>query len=93
MQSKFDSDRAGEYAVQSRIALAGYDACHELSACQLAASLGRGGAARVLVAGVGGTARMLELARRSLSDAAMEDRADLSAAPFMRQRSRQAGRR
>ena len=24
MQSKFDSDRAGEYAVQSRIALAGY---------------------------------------------------------------------
>ncbi len=99
MQSKFDSDRAGEYAVQSRIALAGYDACHELSACLLAASLGRGGAARVLVAGVGGTAReiivagqlepgwrftgvdpsapMLELARRSLSDSAMEDRADL----------------
>ena len=99
MQSKFDSDRAGEYAVQSRIALAGYDACHELSACLLAASLGRGGAARVLVAGVGGTAReiivagqlepgwrftgvdpsapMLELARRSLSDSAMEDRAEL----------------
>lgn len=98
MQSKFDSDRAGEYAVQSRIALVGYDACHELSACLLAASLGRGGAARVLVAGVGGTAReiivagqlepgwrftavdpsapMLELARRSLSDSAMEDRAD-----------------
>jgi tRNA (cmo5U34)-methyltransferase len=98
MQSKFDSDRAGEYAVQSRIALVGYDACHELSACLLAASLGRGGAGRVLVAGVGGTAReiivpgqlepgwrftavdpsapMLELARRSLSDSAMEDRAD-----------------
>ena len=56
MQSKFDSDRAGEYAVQSRIALAGYDACHELSACLLAASFGRGGAARVLVAGVGGAA-------------------------------------
>ncbi len=99
MQSKFDGDRAGEYAVQSRIALAGYDACHELAACLIAASLGRGGAARVLVAGVGGTAQeiivagrlepgwrftgvdpsapMLELARRSLSDAAMADRADL----------------
>lgn len=30
--SKFDLSRAGEYEQQSRIALAGYDACHELSA-------------------------------------------------------------
>ncbi len=39
---KFDADRAGAYAQQSRIALAGYDACHELAACMLAAALGRG---------------------------------------------------
>ncbi len=99
MQSKFDGDRAREYAVQSRIALAGYDACHELAACLLAASLGRGGEAHILVAGVGGTAQeilvagrlepgwrftgvdpsapMLELARRSLDNAAMRTRADL----------------
>jgi tRNA (cmo5U34)-methyltransferase len=36
---KFDPARAAEYQVQSRIALAGYDACHELSACMLAAAL------------------------------------------------------
>ncbi|MDP4023371.1 class I SAM-dependent methyltransferase [Methylobacterium sp. NEAU 140] len=52
--SKFDA-RAAEYAEQSRIALAGYDACHELSACLLAARLGRGSRARLLVAGAGGT--------------------------------------
>lgn len=38
--AKFDATLAGEYAQQSRIALAGYDACHELSACMLAAVLG-----------------------------------------------------
>lgn len=54
--AKFDATRAGEYARQSRIALAGYDACHELSACMLAAALGEGKPARVLVAGAGGTA-------------------------------------
>ncbi|GJD49756.1 hypothetical protein OPKNFCMD_2489 [Methylobacterium crusticola] len=54
--SKFDA-RADEYAVQSRIALAGYDACHELAACLLAARLGRGRHARLLVAGAGGTAQ------------------------------------
>lgn len=54
--SKFDA-RADEYAVQSRIALAGYDACHELSACLLAAKLGRGSRAHILVAGAGGTAQ------------------------------------
>ncbi len=64
MQSKFDGDRAGEYAVQSRIALAGYDACHELAACLLAARLGRGGSARILVAGVGGTAQEIIVAGR-----------------------------
>lgn len=55
--AKFDASRAGEYARQSRIALAGYDACHDLAACVLAASLGEGRRARVLVVGVGGTAQ------------------------------------
>ncbi|MFP2514759.1 class I SAM-dependent methyltransferase [Buttiauxella agrestis] len=54
--AKFDAVRAGEYARQSRIALAGYDACHELSACMLSAVLGEGKSARVLVVGAGGTA-------------------------------------
>lgn len=54
--AKFDTARAGEYARQSRIALAGYDACHELSACMLSAALGAGKPARVLVVGAGGTA-------------------------------------
>ncbi|SDY83727.1 cyclopropane-fatty-acyl-phospholipid synthase family protein [Nitrosomonas sp. Nm33] len=54
---KFDSSRAGEYEQQSRIALAGYEACHELSACMLAATLGSGTAARILVVGAGGTAQ------------------------------------
>jgi tRNA (cmo5U34)-methyltransferase len=53
---KFDTSRAAEYAEQSRIALAGYDACHELTACVLAASLGSGSTATILVAGAGGTA-------------------------------------
>ncbi len=54
--AKFDATRAGEYAQQSRIALAGYDACHELSACMLSAVLGEAKPARVLVVGAGGTA-------------------------------------
>lgn len=54
--AKFDAARAGEYAQQSRIALAGYDACHELSACMLSAALGEAKPARVLVVGAGGTA-------------------------------------
>jgi tRNA (cmo5U34)-methyltransferase len=54
---KFDPARAGEYERQSRIALAGYDACHELAACMLAAALGSGTAARILVAGAGGGAK------------------------------------
>jgi tRNA (cmo5U34)-methyltransferase len=62
--SKFDPSRAGEYEEQSRIALAGYDACHELAACMLAASLGPGTAARVLVAGAGGPAREITTAGR-----------------------------
>jgi tRNA (cmo5U34)-methyltransferase len=53
---KFDSARAGEYQAQSRIALAGYDACHELAASLLSASVGSGGEAHVLVAGAGGGA-------------------------------------
>ena len=54
---KFDPARAGEYEAQSRIALAGYDACHELSACMLAAALGPGRDAEILVAGAGGGAQ------------------------------------
>ncbi|MGX7705630.1 SAM-dependent methyltransferase [Methylobacterium sp. Gmos1] len=53
---KFDASRAGEYERQSRIALAGYEACHELAACMLAAALGSGREARLLVAGAGGGA-------------------------------------
>lgn len=53
--AKFDGSRAEEYERQSRIALAGYEACHELAACLLAASLGTGRSARILVAGAGGT--------------------------------------
>lgn len=59
---KFDADRAGEYEVQSRIALAGYEACHELAACMLAVTLGSGTAAQVLVAGAGGGAREITVA-------------------------------
>lgn len=54
---KFDTARASEYAQQSRIALAGYDACHDLAACMLAASLGQSRSAKVLVVGAGGTAQ------------------------------------
>lgn len=54
---KFDTARANEYGKQSRIALAGYDACHDLAACMLAATLGPSRPANVLVVGVGGTAQ------------------------------------
>lgn len=53
---KFDPARAGEYETQSRIALAGYEGCHELAACVLAVTLGAGGAAQILVVGAGGGA-------------------------------------
>jgi tRNA (cmo5U34)-methyltransferase len=53
---KFDASRAGDYQAQSRVALAGYDACHELSACLLSAAVGSGGEAHILVAGAGGGA-------------------------------------
>ncbi|KAF0095531.1 MAG: Uncharacterized protein E1N59_1026 [Puniceicoccaceae bacterium 5H] len=52
---KFDTSRAEEYAHQARIGLAGYDACHELSACILAAALPERKNANVLVVGAGGT--------------------------------------
>jgi len=54
---KFDSERAREYERQSRIALAGYEACHELAACLLAATLGADTPRHVLVVGAGGTAQ------------------------------------
>lgn len=50
---KFDTARAQEYDQQSRIALAGYDACHELVACVLAAALQPDPPARLLIAGAG----------------------------------------
>lgn len=62
--AKFDASRAGEYARQSRIALAGYDACHELAACMLAAAVGSGKPARLLVVGAGGTAGEIIAAAR-----------------------------
>lgn len=62
--AKFDASRAAEYAQQSRIGLAGYDACHELSACMLSAALGDGKPARVLVVGAGGTAGEIIAAAR-----------------------------
>ena len=54
---KFDPSRAGEYEQQSRIGLAGYDACHDLAACLVTAELGTGRHARVLVVGAGGGAK------------------------------------
>lgn len=59
--SKFNASRAEEYGKQSRIALAGYDACHELSACMLAAALGPQSAAEVLVVGAGGPAQEITI--------------------------------
>lgn len=54
---KFDPARANEYQAQSRIALAGYDACHELAACMLSATLGGNNSAHILVVGAGGGAQ------------------------------------
>lgn len=62
--SKFDQSRADEYGRQSRIALAGYDACHELCACMLAASAIDVQAPRILVVGAGGTAGEIIAAAR-----------------------------
>ncbi|MDB5363587.1 MAG: Methyltransferase type 11 [Rhodospirillales bacterium] len=50
---KFDPARAAEYDRQARVALAGYEAMHELGACCLAAALGEGGERSLLVVGVG----------------------------------------
>ena len=54
---KFDPARASEYQIQSRIALTGYDACHELSACMLAATIESDEPAQILVVGAGGGAQ------------------------------------
>ena len=51
--AKFDANRAADYDRQSRIALAGYAAMHELAACCLSAALGAGSERRLLVVGVG----------------------------------------
>lgn len=62
--AKFDDARAAEYETQARIGLAGYDACHELTACMLAAALGKGSTATILVAGAGGTANEIQVSGR-----------------------------
>lgn len=64
--AKFDAERAAEYARQSRIALAGYEACHELAACLLSAALEPGDTASrtVLVVGAGGTAQEIQCLAR-----------------------------
>lgn len=49
----FDETHAREYERRSRIALAGYDAFHELTACVLKAALSGASQARVLVVGAG----------------------------------------
>jgi tRNA (cmo5U34)-methyltransferase len=51
--TKFDTTRANDYDQQSRIALAGYDACHELTACMLSAALGSTNPVDLLVVGAG----------------------------------------
>jgi hypothetical protein len=62
--AKFDAERAAEYERQSRIALAGYEACHALAACLLAAALDpeqvRPTPCHVLVVGAGGTAQEVQ---------------------------------
>ncbi len=65
---KFDPARASEYQAQSRIALAGYDACHELTACMLSATLGRDAPADILVVGAGGGAQEIVQANRLAPD-------------------------
>ncbi len=60
--TKFDPARAADYERQSRIAMAGYDACHDLAACLLSAALGPGSAARILVVGAGGLGREITMA-------------------------------
>lgn len=54
---KFNSSRAAEYEDQVRIALAGYEACHDLAACLLSAALPKNSSTKVLVVGAGGTAQ------------------------------------
>ena len=63
--AKFDSGRAAEYDRQSRIALAGYEACHELTACLLAASLGVDSARTLLVVGAGTGQEMVAIGRHA----------------------------
>ncbi|PZQ00324.1 MAG: SAM-dependent methyltransferase [Variovorax paradoxus] len=64
--AKFDAERAAEYERQSRIALAGYEACHELAACLLSAALEPGDTTprTVLVVGAGGTAQEIQCLAR-----------------------------
>lgn len=62
--AKFDAARAEAYGVESRIALAGYEACHELAACLLSAVLADTPEATILVAGAGGTGQEILAAGR-----------------------------
>ena len=65
---KFDQGRASECRAQSRIALAGYDACHELAACMLSATLGSSSPADILIVGAGGGAQEIVEASKLASE-------------------------
>lgn len=60
----FDAAHAADYERNSHVALAGYEACHELAACMLVASVSPGESNRILIGGAGGTAQeIINLAR------------------------------
>jgi len=60
-KDKFEA-RAREYDQQSRIALAGYEACHELTACILASTIDRRRDVTILAAGSGTAQEILNIA-------------------------------
>ena len=83
--SKFDKSRADEYGRQSRIALAGYDACHELCASMLV--VGAGGTAGEIIAAarlepswtfvaVDPSPSMMDVARAHIAEAGLHDRVE-----------------
>lgn len=60
--AKFDADRAADYDRQARIALAGYEAMHELTGGLLRAALGTDRERSLLIAGIGTGQEVLTLA-------------------------------
>lgn len=59
-KEKFEA-RAKEYDQQSRIALAGYEACHELTACMLSSTIERATDVKILVGGAGTAQEVLSI--------------------------------